>query len=320
MKEPLISIIIPVYNGEKYIENICDDLANQTYKNYEAIFVNDGSTDDSLRILKRINKKNYIIITQSNKGVSYARNEGLKYARGEYVTFVDVDDGLHPNYLEVLLSYTYKNKDTISFCKLSNKKMKINLTNIKVVKYTKNEALKNFLYGKFHTGVCGMLIPKKILMDNSLQFKVGFKYSEDLHMVWRIINNASEINQINLPIYIYKENEESAMTKMNKDRFDSIKLMIDLEEYFFYKNKDFYSDFKHFAVARSAWSLLWQAAHYLDKKEFNEFCNYFDFCNELSKLKVFPDKKVAILSKIFLINQSIYYFIIKIITFRYRKK
>ena len=89
-----ISVIVPVYNSEKYIEKCIESIINQTYRNIEIIFINDGSTDESLNIIHKYKKlDNRIkVINQSNSGVSAARNKGIKNSIGDYITFVDSDD------------------------------------------------------------------------------------------------------------------------------------------------------------------------------------------------------------------------------------
>ena len=102
LKAALLSVIIPVYNVEPYLEQCLDSVVNQTYKNLEIICINDGSTDNSLKILEKYQKKDKRIkvINQKNKGVSVARNAGLDVATGEYIAFVDSDDYLELNAYE----------------------------------------------------------------------------------------------------------------------------------------------------------------------------------------------------------------------------
>lgn len=104
MEKGLISVVIPCYNVEKYLKDCVDSLDAQTYKNFEVIFVNDGSTDDTLAVLKTLcqGKPNYKIYTKTNGGASSARNIGIKFCNGEYVQFLDADDMLAPNYLQVM--------------------------------------------------------------------------------------------------------------------------------------------------------------------------------------------------------------------------
>ena len=96
--DPIISIIVPIYNVDKYLSRCIDSILNQTFKNFELILVNDGSTDKSLDICKyykNIDNRKYII-NKKNGGLSSARNAGLEIARGKYIGFVDSDDYIHP--------------------------------------------------------------------------------------------------------------------------------------------------------------------------------------------------------------------------------
>ena len=97
-----ISIIIPVYNSEKFVSRCLDHLLNQTYQNFEIICINDGSKDNSLSILKEYSKKDnrIIVLNQENKGIARTRNIGIKKASGDYIMFVDNDDYMESDYLE----------------------------------------------------------------------------------------------------------------------------------------------------------------------------------------------------------------------------
>ena len=93
MNKYKFSIIVPVYNVENYVDKCIKSILNQTYKNYEVIIINDGSTDNSLNIINKYkNNKKIKIITQKNKGLSNARNNGMKMATGDYLLFIDSDD------------------------------------------------------------------------------------------------------------------------------------------------------------------------------------------------------------------------------------
>ena len=103
MTEPLISIVIPVYNAEKYLRACLDSVLAQTYKNWEAICVNDGSSDNSAKILEEYAAKDarFHIINQQNSGVSTARNTGLRQTTGKYIYFMDADDIVSPYLFEL---------------------------------------------------------------------------------------------------------------------------------------------------------------------------------------------------------------------------
>lgn len=115
----LISVIIPVYNVERYLERCLNSICNNTYKNLQIICIDDGSTDNSINILRDFAPKdNRIeIIEKANAGVSAARNDGIKAARGDYIAFVDADDWIHSQYFEYLMQPVQMYGTDISVCR-----------------------------------------------------------------------------------------------------------------------------------------------------------------------------------------------------------
>lgn len=126
MDNKLVSVVMPIYNAEKYLKDNLPLLINQTYKNFELILVNDGSKDKSLAICQDFAKKDSRIkvISQENKGVSSARNLGIENSKGEYICFVDADDFTMPNYLSTLVS-TIENNDLgiVNFIEIKEKNL-----------------------------------------------------------------------------------------------------------------------------------------------------------------------------------------------------
>ena len=117
-----ISVIIPVYNVEKYLKECLDSVINQTLKDIEIICVNDGSTDNSLNILENYAKKDnrIIVISQKNKGLSGARNTGLKYCSGEYVSFIDSDDYVSKDLFELTYNNAISNNSDLVIFKIAS--------------------------------------------------------------------------------------------------------------------------------------------------------------------------------------------------------
>ena len=117
--EPLVSVIMPVYNAEKYLKVALSSLLTQTYKNIEIICVNDGSTDHSLDILERMSSadKRIKVISQKNGGPAKARNAGLDAAKGKYISFVDSDDFVDRTMYSVLVEKAEKEKADILVCR-----------------------------------------------------------------------------------------------------------------------------------------------------------------------------------------------------------
>jgi len=111
MKSPIISVVMSVYNGEKYLREAIDSILNQTFTNFEFIIVNDGSTDKSLEIIKSYADSRIVIIDQENTGLAKALNNGINIAKGKYIARMDADDISELNRLEVQFDYLEKNED-----------------------------------------------------------------------------------------------------------------------------------------------------------------------------------------------------------------
>ena len=319
-EEIMVSIIIPVYNGEKYIRGIVDNINHLRYSSYEVIFINDGSTDNSAQVLREVQSEHsYItVIHQENRGVCAARNEGLANATGDYICFLDVDDAIDYSYLNVFIENMEKGNMDVAFCDMTPTPQEIELDNIPIKIYSRKEVLNDFLLRKFKIGVCGMLVSKKVIDDKQLAFMVGYKYGEDLHMAWKIFNSVERVMYIQAPMYVYRQNEGSAMTKIDKSKIDAITIMDELEGYFKENNPEFYPTFKKYGAARNAWAILWQAVRYLDYEAFVDFTELHDFSAELRKLITFPDIRVKLSSVCFVCSKAIYYYIVRILTKNYR--
>ena len=145
---PKISIIIPIYNLEKYLDKCIKSILNQTFKDFELILVNDGSTDKSGVICDNYKKVDdrIVVIHKENGGTSSARNIGIDIARGKYIGFVDGDDYIHENMYYELYENLIKNNSDISICKFvrvyDNSEMKFSNNNLLEENYSNIEALK----------------------------------------------------------------------------------------------------------------------------------------------------------------------------------
>ena len=212
---PLISVIVPVFNTEKYIEKCIESILNQTYKNIEVLLIDDGSFDMSGSICDEYAKKDnrIIVIHQNNKGVSFARNIGLKLALGKWITFVDSDDWLEKDYFNemIAISKNYKNIGVIvtnlTRC-FDDRKFEpmYKMGDIKI--YNKYDALKNIIRSNlFGWEVAATFYEKKCL--NKIKFNVSCKYGEDFIFKWLQIRN-SNLNILYIPLkgynYFYRQN------------------------------------------------------------------------------------------------------------------
>jgi len=311
----MVSVIIPVYNGERYIDGILSDISKQVFRDFEVIFVDDGSSDKSYDLLvSRQQSGDYffpmIIIKQENKGVSGARNAGIENARGEYICFVDVDDGLKPNYLSFMYDVIRKRNVPIVLSKYNtsrNEQKEVGSER----EYSSREALERYLYHELDSGLCRLMISADIIQKNHLRFAEGYKYGEDVHMVWKMLHFSGKIVETDRVLYIHRVNEGSAMSRFDHSRIDCIKLLEDLERFFEVHNPEFYPLFRKFAKARMAWGILRKATAHLGYKDFRNFIDSYHIRGQIKNLLYYKQKYVALSSWLFLFSDQLYYWAAK---------
>lgn len=229
----LISIIVPVYNVELYIRNCLNSLINQTYQNIEIIIIDDGSTDGSYKICCDFEKDDNRIrlYKKSNGGLSSARNFGVEHAIGEYITFVDSDDELDLNYIDVLYNNILKTKADISLGKMQkiydNRIRKCKDNNISF--YNSNYDILNYLSKSGDYYACGILF-KKNLFDN-IRFPEG-KFYEDIGTTYKIYSKANGLCCTNYDGYLYFiRNNSISMQHSEKKLLDGIGFLFEKYEY-----------------------------------------------------------------------------------------
>lgn len=235
----LVTIVVPMYNVEKYIEKCIDSLTNQTYKNIEIIIVNDGTKDNSLTIAEEKAKEdNRIkIISQSNQGLSAARNMGIDNASGDYICFVDSDDFVHPDYIKLLLETILKNNADISVCDFFYIDDKGNIWKRKEKEnklYNNEEALKDIFSQEQNTEIMtwNKLYKIQLFRDNKIYFPIG-RYHEDNFTTYKLYYYAKKIVMISNELYYYLQRNNSIMgQKFNKKRLDIIEAIEETKEFF----------------------------------------------------------------------------------------
>ena len=310
---PTVSFIIPIFNGERYIEQFHNCILNQDSNDYEVIYVDDGSRDNTLFLLNSIannSRYNTTIITQTNKGVSAARNTGLRIAKGKYVCFCDIDDLISPCYVSTFVNVmnSYQVDFVISgSCSVEEDMERTDNIAIPTSIMITKDALDAFLYHKIQIGVCGTCIRKEVIDKNNLLFSEGYAYSEDLHYVWRVLAYSKKIAVIKNMLYCYLKHPGSAMSKFDVRRFDGYLLMKELEPFFKKKCPDFYPQYKKYGAARVMWSIAWQAASRLPYSQFKDYLSGYNVRLEMKKCLSYPNLKVRISSLLYMISPYCYY-------------
>lgn len=222
-----VSIIIPVYNVEKYIEQCINSIIRQNYNNIEIIIINDGSTDNSKNIIEKYKNidERIIYIEQSNKGVSVARNEALKISTGDYILFVDPDDYLSDKTIEKFVKeMNESNADIIigSYTKVFDDEIKgndcictFNMDENRI--YSGNEVCKMMLEAKVEGILCNKMFRRELLVKYNFTFEEN-RCIEDWYPVFNHISNINKVKFINDSIYNYRQRSGSSVNKVNEKK------------------------------------------------------------------------------------------------------
>lgn len=223
---PKISIIVPVYNCEKYISNCINSILEQSFKDFELILVDDGSSDRSFEICESFAKKDNRVraIHQPNSGVSRARNRGMDEAKGEYIGFVDGDDCVDKEMYERLYKNLAYNNADISICGIINYFVKKDGTTEKVRQsqvdgfwiFSGEQALKEALQSRLYSVNPVNKLFKRELFDK-LRYPEG-KISEDAFLIPVVISKAGKVVYDSKPMYYYLRRENSITTSNFSDR------------------------------------------------------------------------------------------------------
>lgn len=236
-----VSIIIPVWGVEKYISKCLDSLVNQTLKDIEIIVVNDGSPDNSQKIIDKYVKKypgkvkSYI---KENGGQGSARNYGIEVSTGEYIGFVDSDDFVELDMFEKMYNKAKQDKSDIVVCgsynvseDYSNKEKDVFVTNY-------DTDLENVIFGKM--AVWNKIYKRNIIIDNKITFKEKVWY-EDLAFTLKAIINSSKFSFVDEPLYDYLIRQGSTMNNSNVERnLEILQAFDDVLDYIYKNNKEDY--------------------------------------------------------------------------------
>lgn len=279
-----ISFIVPVFNCEKYIKKCINSIINQEISSYEIIAINDGSTDNSLKILKKMQERcsRLKVIDQENHGVSYARNVGLNEASGDYIIFVDCDDFLEEKSLKKIsnLLEKYNCPDIIKFSyyminKFAKRMYSYSIKNDCIIeKNNYAEYIFPYIFSTYDlSGVCSAAFSKKIIGET--RFEENIKYGEDMLFMNNILNKSNTIIFLNTPVYNYFENVESATNKIDINK--SVKQIDDNIEVFERINKLFQLKQEKIIKERVSELIKYKAVSFADS-------NYKKYKKNLEKL------------------------------------
>lgn len=218
MKKPKVSVIVSVYNTEKYVQKCIDSILNQTYPNIELILIDDCSVDNSRKILRKYkNKSNVILIeNKKNSGLSYSRNIGLKNSTGEFIGYIDSDDYIDPNYYEKLVESIIEKQADIAVCDM---KLYYEKTNMYQISHGCEGTDKiDFINNGLAASACNKLFKRNII--EKYPFAEG-KVNEDIAVVIPALVDAKKIAYVPDVYYYYVQRDNSIQnSSFSEKRFD----------------------------------------------------------------------------------------------------
>ncbi len=303
-----VSIIVPVYNGSKYIGDTLDSIINQDFDDFEIIVIDDGSTDNSLEIVKEKLSSSTIsheIIHQDNLGVSCARNRGIAMAHGDYLVFVDADDCITRNHLSEL----YNGKTDFSLIQLVKKEG----NNLSAPYYFSksavscNDFIKMELNMQIPFNFCQLMYKKSIIIENNINFTPNLIYGEDTEFALKALSFGDKISLSNEVTYYYIQHEQSAIRTSEFKRFEIVNIFENLAQYYKTQEKN---DLANLIITSRIPKAIFGNMNYF-------FYNNYDFDVVMAKMKELDlftklskfegNSKFKFKIKLFLFNPKIYY-------------
>lgn len=264
-----VSVIVSIYNTSAFLDRCLYSIVNQTLKDIEIILINDGSTGDSKIIIDKYMSeyKNIILIDKKIEGLGKARNAGIKKATGEYITFVDSDDYIKENMMEVFYEYAKKNSldmVTSTYYKVKNNKEilwkapKYKMGNVK----TSPNIILSIEYAPW-----AKLYKRSIVIENNIFFEENKKY-EDMSFVCKCLLKSKLVGQLPEGYYYYVINN-SQTTTMDKKVFDILDILKTIMDY--YKREFYLKEEVNYVVIDKVTTYMLQQRVQKDKKIRNDF-------------------------------------------------
>lgn len=298
----LISVIVPVYNVESYVEECIQSVLNQSYQNLEIILVDDGSTDKSGEICEKFTyDKRVTVLHKENGGLSSARNFALEIVKGEYLSFIDSDDYIDKYFIEKLYNALKIQKDNckISMCRFTREENSFMISEKKIKLVSSEETLKNILYQKddslYSVAACNKLYHRSVF--EKIDFPESF-INEDMFVICEVLSETKYVAVIDYNGYYYRINNNSITQKrFSPKNLDVVKACDHIMNYV---EKHFNSaDLKKAAVNlkfRRCYQMLYKL--WMSNEKYEDYENILFSFIKANKTIVLKDKNSKFSSKL----------------------
>jgi len=241
LAEPLVSIVMPAYNAAEYIDSAIESILSQSFKNFELLIIDDGSTDDTVKIIKSYSKKDkrIIFVSRKNKGLIKTLNEGIEYARGKYIARHDADDISHKKRLEHQVRFLDKNTDVAlvgsNYHVIDNQNKVIDTTNI----FTTSSDLKLVLVIQ-NQFAHGSVMIRKEMLSKIATYDSQYTDAEDYDL-WTRISHRFKVANLKQPLYKWRKHRHGVTAKSGLSMKSQIEVIRQREFNFFIENRKTYS-------------------------------------------------------------------------------
>lgn len=302
---PKISVIIPVYNVGKYIENSIKSVVSQHFTDFEVVLVDNNTPDDSIEIAENVLKKtkvDYRVVKQTIQGLPAARNMGIAQAKGEWIVSIDPDDTISPFFLEELYRYANESGSSVVFGEydeveekglfLFPEEEKKDAFEVLDREYTLNKLLTREL----PLMVSNMFFKKSFFIEHGFQFDQGVILGADLMLVWRIILNLEKIGHLNKKLYNHFFRSDSLITAPSSKKIETN--LAGYRRTCDYVAKNYNKEFSEWIYARELYGLLSVVSVHGEYKMLKDNINLYYTKDIHKSLQTFPDKRIVIMDKI----------------------
>lgn len=307
----MISVIVPVYNVEKYIVKCLDSIVKQDRRDFELLLVNDGSKDGSIALAKEYladKDVDWRIIDKENGGLASARNAGLKQAKGEYISFIDCDDVISEDFLSKMME-AIGEEDDFAFCAFRFVKSQdiSKDDNAEKIVFDKEALLNAFLKRNIAFVVPSMFFKKSFLLENDLFFDEKIRFSEDQPFIWNVILHSERSVYLYRKMYGYYIRENSIMTSSSFEKIiNSYREFKEVITKMFSEYPE-YDETKKLLIPRWELGALYSSARIVEFDQYQKIYEEMDGKSIFSRIKGLGEIKAYLLAAVCSLSPKLLY-------------